>query len=71
MSMLKAEMSTYPPQNIILIAVSYQIILVIGDPILLGGFKLGDEVLDKSGLGDIFLGHGAYGYFILYGRHEF
>ena len=49
-----------------LIDILYQIILFIGDPILLGRFKLGDEVLDVSGLGSIFSGHGADGDFILY-----
>ena len=29
-----------------LIDIFYQIILIIGDSVLLGGFKLGDEVLD-------------------------
>ena len=33
--------------------------LVIGDPILLEGFKMGDEVLDQAGLGAIFIGHSA------------
>ena len=54
-----------------LIAVFYQLLLVIGYPILLGGFKLGDEVLDQSGLGAIFLGHGADGDLILDNIHEF
>ena len=54
----------------ILIAVFYQILLFIGYPILLGGFKLGDEVLDLTGLGVIFIGHGADGDFILNYRHE-
>ena len=38
---------------------------------MLGGFKLGDEVLDLSGLGSIFIGHGAHGDFILDDSHEF
>ena len=42
-----------------MIAVFYQILLFIGDPILLGRFTLGDEVLDLSGLGAIFIEHGA------------
>ena len=53
-----------------LISVFYQILLFIGDPILLGGFKLGGEVLDMSVLGDIFIGHGKYGNFILDDIHE-
>ena len=63
-------MKTLPPQNMILIAVFYQLILVIVDRILLGGFKLGDEVLDKSKLGAKFLGNGADGDFILYDISE-
>ena len=53
-----------------LISVLYQILLFVGYPILLGGFKLGDEVLDLSGLGAIFIGHGADGDFILDDSHE-
>ena len=49
----------------------YQLLLVIVDPILLGGFKIGERVLDKSGLGDILVGQGADGDLILYNRHEF
>ena len=48
-----------------LISVFCQILLVIGDTILLGGFKIGDEFLDKLGLESIFFGHGADGDFIL------
>ena len=53
-----------------MISVLYQIILIIGYPILLGGFKIGDEVPNKSGLGAIFIGHGTDGDFILYNIHE-
>ena len=53
-----------------LIAVFYQILLIIGDPILLVGFKMGDEVLGQSVLGSIFVGNGADGDFILDDRHE-
>ena len=42
-----------------MIAVLYQILLFIGDHILFGGFKLGDEVLDMSGLAEIFTGNGT------------
>ena len=58
-------MSTCPPLNLMLITVFYHILLVIGDPILLGGIKMSDEVLDQSGLGAIFFSHSADGYFIL------
>ena len=70
MSNLKVEMSTCPPQNLMVIAVLYQILLVIGDPILLGGFKMDDEVFDQSVLGAIFLGNGADVDFILQKIHE-
>ena len=59
-----------PLQNLMLIAVFYQILLIIGDPILLVGFKMGDEVLGQSVLGSIFVGNGADGDFILDDRHE-
>ena len=49
MSNLKSEISTRPPQNMMPISFFYQILLVIGDPILLGGLKMGDEVVDQSG----------------------
>ena len=70
MSNLKVEMSTCPPQNLMVISVLYQIFLVIGDPILLGRFKMDDEVFDQSVLGAIFLGHGADVDFILQKIHE-
>ena len=63
-------MITHPLQNLMLIAVLYQILLVFGYTILLGGFKMGDEVLDQSGLGAIFVGHDADGDFILDDSHE-
>ena len=53
-----------------LIYVFYQILMVIGDPILFGGFKMSDEVLDQSGLGSIFVGNGEDRDFILNYRHE-
>ena len=42
-----------------LISVFYQLLLVIGDPILLVRFKMGDEVIDHLVLGVIFVEHGA------------
>ena len=42
-----------------------------GDDILLGGFKLGDEALDLSGVGAKSLGRGADVDFILDDVHEF
>ena len=67
----KSDISTLPPQNMMLIAVFHQLLLVIGDPILLGVFKMGDEVLDNSILRDIFFGHVEYGDLILDGSHVF
>ena len=54
-------MTTLPQKNLILIAVLYQLLLVIGDPILLVRFKMSDEVLGQSVLGTIFVGHGVDG----------
>ena len=67
---LKETTRKHPMKNMVLITVFYQLILVIGYPILLIGFKIGDGVLDKSGLGSIFIGHGAHVDFILYNIHE-
>ena len=64
-------MSRWPPQNMILISVFYQLLLLIGDPIWLGWFKLGDEVLDLLVLGAIFIGDYADRYFILDENHEY
>ena len=47
------DMITCPKQNIILIDVFYQLLLFIGDRILLEGLKLGDDFLDLLVLGDI------------------
>ena len=63
-------MSIFPPHNLMPVTVFNQFLLVVGDTILLGGFKMGDKVLDQSGLGAIFLGHGVDGDFILYDSHE-
>ena len=53
-----------------LIYVFYQILLFIGDPILLGIFKFVEYILDPSGLGAVFIGHSTDGDFILDDRHE-
>ena len=53
----------------ILIAVFYQLLLVIGFPILLDRLKMGDKVLDKLVLGTICIGHDKDGYLIFYNRH--
>ena len=46
MSNTKAYKSTSPPVNLILIAILYQIILILDVYVLLGGFEPGYEVLD-------------------------
>ena len=46
MSNTKAYKSTSPPVNLILIAILYQIILILNVYVLLGGFEPGYEVLD-------------------------
>ena len=48
----------------------YQILLVVGDPILLGRFKMVYEVLDQLVLVSISIGRGVYGDFILDNIHE-
>ena len=48
----------------ILIDVFYQILLFIGDSILLGGFKLGYEALDLYRVGSKYFGHGVDAHFI-------
>ena len=70
MSNFNAEMSTCPPRNLIMITFFYQILLVVGDPILLGGFKMVYEILDQLVLVSISVGHGVYGDFILDNIHE-
>ena len=54
----------------ILVAVLYQFFLFIGDPILLGGFKLGDDTLALSGVGAKYFGRGEDADFILDDGHE-
>ena len=53
-----------------LISIFYQIILVVRYLILLGGFKMGDELLYQSVLGDTFFGHSADGGFDLDYSHK-
>ena len=55
---------TYPPQNTMLIAVFYQLLLFIGDHIFWGSFKLGDEAVDLSGVNAKYFGIGEGVYFI-------
>ena len=51
----KAEKSTSPPGNLMMIAVFYHIIMIIGEYFLLGGLKLRYEVLVVYGVNGIFL----------------
>ena len=59
-----------PPVNIIRIYVFYHTIMLLGYSILLGGFKLGDEVLDMLVLNAKFSRFVYDGDFILDGGHE-
>ena len=59
-----------PTKNLMMIAVFCQLLMFIGDPILLGVFKLGDELLVLSGLGSILTWKGVDGDFILDDNHE-
>ena len=70
MERFKVEKITIPPGNMILISVFYQAILVLGDYILLGGLKLGYEVLDLSGVDAKIHRCRAEGEFILDDGHE-
>ena len=53
-----------------LVAISYQIILILGDSVLFGGFKLGDEVLDVYGVDKKFGECRSDEESILYDKHE-
>ena len=57
MDKFTVEISTLPLQNMMVVDVFYQFRLFIGDPILLGIFKLRYEVFDISGLGSILFGN--------------
>ena len=46
----KEDNITSTTENMMLIAVSYQFILILGEYVLLGGSKRGDEVLDDYGV---------------------
>ena len=54
-----------------LIAISYHIILIIGDNIFLGGLEFLDEFLGVFGVDEKFVECRSDEYFILYDRHEF
>ena len=69
MAKFKVEQRTSPPGNLMTISVFYQLLLFLGYPILLGGFKLGDEVPDLSVVEAKYYGCRADGDFILDGDH--
>ena len=66
----KAQKADIPPVYLMLIDVFCQILLVVGDPIWLGGFKMVYEVIDQLVLVSISIGRGVYGDFILDNIHE-
>ena len=49
-SKTKSEKITTPPRNTMLIEISNHIIMILRDSVLLGGLKLGEEVLDVYGV---------------------
>ena len=51
----KSETSNIPPGNMMLIKISYQIILILFDSILLSGFRIVDEVLAVFGIDEKFV----------------
>ena len=61
----KSDNRTTPPGNLVLIEIYNHIILVLGDYVLLGGFKLRDEVLNIYGADEIIVEFRYDEYFIL------
>ena len=59
-----------PPGHLMLIYVFYKLLLILGDYILLGRFKLRNEVLDDLGIYADFTGCIYDGELILYDTHE-
>ena len=53
-----------------LIETSYHIIMILGDSVLLGGFEIGDEVLDAYGVDTKFVEFRYDEELIFYDRHE-
>ena len=66
----KAEKRTITPGNLMLISILYQIIMILGDSIWLGGFKLEDEVFDVYDVDAKYLECRYDEDFIMYDRHE-
>ena len=52
-----------------MVAIYHHIVIIIGDYVLLGGFKLGDKVLALFGLDEDFVECRSDEYFILCDRH--
>ena len=59
-----------PTKNLMMVYVFYNILMFLEGNILLGGLKLGDEVLDLSVVDVKYSACRADGYFILDGGHE-
>ena len=53
------------------ITIFYQITLILGDSVFLGGIELGYEVLDVNGVDAKFVEYKYDEDFILYDRHTF
>ena len=66
----KSQNTTTPTVNIMLIYFFYQILLILGDSILLGGFELGDDLLDVSSAYTKNQGYISDGNLFLDHRHE-
>ena len=66
----KSEKITIPLGNMMLIAISYKIILIIGGSILLGVFRIGDEVIRDFGVYYKYVECRFDEDFMVYDRHE-
>ena len=66
----KTEKINILPLNMMLIYIFYHIILILGDSVLLGGFKLGDKAPGVYGVDAKFIECISDDDFILYDRHE-
>ena len=69
MSKIKVENITSPPGNLMMISIFYQIILILVESILLGGFTLIDEVLNVYGVDAKYIEFRSYEDFIVYDRY--
>ena len=66
----KSEKRTTSQEKMILIYIFYQIILIIGEYVLLGGLKLGYEVFDVYVVDAKYIEYSSDEDFILHDRHE-